>query len=106
MHLYQQEFGDKFELGFNLADHPFLIDKSWHNDASPSFYFKKGNHFYVLWVESANVDDRENDSDARYTIMLAENEGDENDPELTSIEVVFETEQAAELSHFFDTKVH
>ncbi|WP_299011767.1 hypothetical protein [uncultured Shewanella sp.] len=38
--------------------------------------------------------------------MLAENEGDEKSPELTSIEVVFETERAAELSQFFDAKVH
>ncbi|WP_298776294.1 hypothetical protein [uncultured Shewanella sp.] len=106
MHLYQKEFGDKFELGFNLTDYSFLTDRSWHNDVSPSFYFKKGNHFYVLWVERPNVDDRENDSDARYTIMLAENEGDENAPELTSTEVVFETEHAIDLKPFFDAKEH
>lgn len=39
--LYKNEFGADFDLGFNLNDYPFLKDKSWHNDVSPSFFFKE-----------------------------------------------------------------
>ena len=42
MALYKREFGESFNLGFNLADYPWLTDKSWHNDMSPSFFFKVG----------------------------------------------------------------
>jgi hypothetical protein len=44
MSLYQQEF----DLGFDLKDHPYLIDKSWHYDQCPRFYFTVGEQFYVL----------------------------------------------------------
>lgn len=37
MSLYKQEF----DLGFNLKEHPFLIDKIWHNDLCLSL-FKAG----------------------------------------------------------------
>ena len=36
-----------------------LIDKSWHNDQCPSFYFKVGEQYYVLWVDYADVEQRE-----------------------------------------------
>ncbi|MBO7927249.1 hypothetical protein J5X91_13420 [Pseudoalteromonas sp. K222D] len=39
MKLYEQEFNENFDIGFDLEDHPYLIDKSWHNDQCPSFYF-------------------------------------------------------------------
>lgn len=50
MELYKQEFGQNFDLGFNLENHPYLIDKSWHNDLCPSFYFKADEQYYVLWL--------------------------------------------------------
>lgn len=53
MELYKQEFCQDFDLGFDLNDHPYLIDKSWHNDLCPSFYFKVGEQYYVLWVDYA-----------------------------------------------------
>ena len=40
MHLYKQEFGEDFALGFELSGFQFLLDKSWHNDVCPSFMFK------------------------------------------------------------------
>lgn len=37
MSLYKQEFGQNFDLGFGLKDHPYLIDKSWHNNLRIGF---------------------------------------------------------------------
>lgn len=43
-------------------------------------------------------------ADARYTIMLAENKGDKNEPELTSNEVVFEIETPQQLADYLGVK--
>ncbi|MEH6454716.1 MAG: hypothetical protein V7749_00210 [Cocleimonas sp.] len=43
---YLSEFGDDFKLGFNLADYPFLVDQSWHNDQSPRFEWPRR----ALWI--------------------------------------------------------
>ena len=51
MELFKQEFGQNFEIGFDLKNHPYLIDKSWHNDQCPSFYFNVSEQFYVLWID-------------------------------------------------------
>ncbi|MCK8136342.1 hypothetical protein [Pseudoalteromonas sp. 2CM28B] len=81
MELYKQEFGQGFELGFNLKDHPYLIDKSWHNDLCPSFYFKVGEQYYVLWVDYADIEQREEDT-PRYVIVEAINERNNEAPEI------------------------
>lgn len=59
---YKQEFGESFQLGFELSHFPFLKDKSWHNDVCPSFMFKgkegidsstgleQSEQYLVLWV--------------------------------------------------------
>tara|TARA_B100000700_G_C14728383_1_gene707162 strand:+ start:275 stop:607 length:333 start_codon:yes stop_codon:yes gene_type:complete len=60
--LYKQEFGQDFDLGFDLKEHPYLIDKSWHNDLCPSFYFKVDEQYYVLWVDYADEERREEDT--------------------------------------------
>ena len=57
--LYKQEFGRDFDLGFDLESHPYLIDKSWHNDLCPSFYFNVGEQYYLLWVDYADEGQRE-----------------------------------------------
>ena len=101
MHQYQQEFNENFELGFALSKYPFLVDKSWHNDTSPSFYFKRGEQYLVLWVDHSNPNDRENDA-ARYSVQEADNEGNSDIPELYcgSNEIVFESNSASELDLF------
>lgn len=103
MSLYQQEFGQDFDLGFDLKDHPYLINKSWHNDQCPSFYFKVGEQYYVLWVDYADVEQREEDT-ARYVIVEAINEGNNKEPEIYAGngEVLFESEDYAELKLFLD----
>lgn len=79
--LYKQEFGRDFDLGFDLGSHPYLIDKSWHNDLCPSFYFNVGGQYYVLWVDYADEAQREEDT-PRYMIVKAVNEGTEDKPEV------------------------
>lgn len=99
--LYKNEFGSGFELGFNLSDYPYLKDKSWHNDVSPSFYFSIGLQYYVLWVDHADPAERE-DSNSRYLIQEAINEGDEIHPEVysSSGDIIFESENTTTIINF------
>jgi len=83
MELYKQEFGRDFDLGFDLKSHPYLIDKSWHNDLCPSFYFHVGEQYYVLWVDYTDEAQREEDT-PRYIIVKAVNEGTKDKPEVYS----------------------
>jgi len=102
MTLYKREFGEGFNLGFNLADYPWLTDKSWHNDMSPSFFFKVGIQYLVLWVDYETPDDREQ-SEERYVVMTAINEGTDSEPEINTgedSEVVFTTESSSELTAY------
>lgn len=85
MPLYKQEFGSSFKLGFNLEEHPYLIDKSWHNDVCPSFYFSVGEEYHVLWVDYADEEQREENT-ARYMITKGVNEGTNCKPEIYSEE--------------------
>ena len=99
--LYKNQFGADFDLGFNLSDYPYLKDKSWHNDVSPSFYFSIGQQYYVLWVDHADPTERE-DSNGRYLIQEATNEGDEINPEVysSSGDIIFESELVINLNQF------
>jgi hypothetical protein len=104
---YKQEFGENFELGFELSDYPFLIDKSWHNDACPSFMFKAkidsdssgledSSQYLVLWVDYPNKEERENTTTSRYSIVTATNLGSQHEPEIYHDEhsfTLFETEE-------------
>jgi len=103
MELYKQKFGQNFDLSFDLKNHPYLIDKSWHNDQCPSFYFKVGEQYYVLWVDYADVEQREEDT-PRYVIIDAINEGTNEEPEVYAGngEVLFESEDYAGLKRFLD----
>jgi len=101
MELYKQQFGQSFNLGFDLKNHPYLIDKSWHNDQCPSFYFIIGEQYCVLWVDYADIEQRE-EGTPRYVILEAINEGNNEAPEIYagSGEVLFESEDYAELKLF------
>jgi hypothetical protein len=99
MALYKREFGEEFNLGFDLADFPWLKDKSWHNDVSPSFTFKAGTQYLVLWVDHEEPDSRELEQE-RYLVMTAINEGTETEAEIYTgedSEVVLATESPSEL---------
>lgn len=102
MELYKQEFGQNFDLGFDLKNHPSLIDKSWHNDLCPSFYFKVGEQYYVLWVDYADIEQREEDT-PRYMITKGVNEGSKDKPEVyceINIEELFCCENYKDLKLF------
>jgi|GEM_PF-1645385 len=108
---YKQEFGEGFELGFELSDFPFLEDKSWKDEACPSFMFKLSSglgHAYsdsgftddglsgagdsgskysleqylVLWSDYPNSEERENTRTSRYSIVTATNLGSRHEPEI------------------------
>lgn len=105
MSLYKKEFGAQFDLGFDLANYDWLVDKSWHNDVCPSFTYKKAGQYFVLWVDYLNPETREFEL-SRYTIVTAINEGTEGCPEVFSFDgsqTVFESESVAELIGFFDS---
>lgn len=104
--LYKNEFGADFDLGFNLSDYPYLIDKSWHNDVSPSFYFNVGIQYYVLWTDYSESAKREA-SNGRYLIQEATNEGDDVNPEIYSSDgkVIFENECFEELNNFISNLI-
>ncbi|MDC9565693.1 MULTISPECIES: hypothetical protein [unclassified Pseudoalteromonas] len=105
MELYKQEFGQNFDLGFSLKKHPYLIDKSWHNDQCPSFYFIENEKYYVLWVDYAEEEQREEDT-SRYIIVEAINEGDNEVPEVYAGEgkIAFECEVITELEEWLEPR--
>jgi len=90
---YKKEFGKAFDLGINLGELNFLIDKSWRQDVSPSFYFKIGDDYFVLWVDFEKKEQRE-ESNGRYLLQLAENEGNEDAPEIYATnDILFSCEE-------------
>lgn len=82
MNSYLKAFGNLFELGFKLSEYPFLVDQSDDNDMCASFHFELDNVYYILWVDHAAVEKREDESHRRYTVVEAENLGDDEYPEL------------------------
>ena len=104
MELYKKEFGQDFDLGFDLESHSYLIDKSWHNDQCPSFYFKVDEQYYVLWVDYADIEQREEET-PRYVIVEAINEGTNEEPEIYAGDgaITFECENYAGLKLFLDS---
>ncbi|MBG9996821.1 hypothetical protein I6F50_17365 [Pseudoalteromonas sp. NZS127_1] len=104
MKLYKQEFNENFDIGFNLEDHPYLVDKSWHNDQCPSFYFRVGEQFYVLWIDYADVKQRQEDT-PRYVIVEAINEGTDEEPEIyaSSGDIIFGSQIYSELKLFLNS---
>ncbi|QFU21273.1 hypothetical protein FM038_003340 [Shewanella eurypsychrophilus] len=100
MELYKQEFGQNFNLGFDLSQYPWLVDKSWHNDVSPSFYFKTSTGYMVLWVDYEDPVQREDSVQKRYVVMTTANSGTDEFPDIhhnEDSEVILETESPTEL---------
>lgn len=102
--LYKTEFAADFDLGFKLENHPILVDRSYHNDTSPSFWFMDEGQYYVLWVDMADKMEREEESFLRYTVITAINHDSSDSPDIDSSngQLVFESENYAELSVFLD----
>lgn len=66
--LYKLQFGQDFELGFDLSAFPKLDDYSFGHDVCPNFVWK-GKTFMQLWVNNVDVSDREIPSMKRYTVL-------------------------------------
>lgn len=99
---YQREFGDEFDLGFDIRQFPNLTDKSWHNDVCPSFYIRTRDQYLVLWVDFEDPDQREFNCQ-RYTVVHAQNYGTDSDPEIYcnwESEPVFSTDSSNEAFEF------
>lgn len=98
--LYKNEFGHHFNLGIDLLECPFLIDKSWKQDMSPSFYFKVDTHYFVLWIDFEEPKEREEEA-PRYQIQEASNEGEDNDPEIYATgDIIYSCESPSEILRF------
>lgn len=100
--LYKKEFGNNFELGFNLGELSMLIDKSWHNGMCPSFFFKKNSDYFVLWVDYEKLAQRETSGGYRYTIQKAKNYGTDSAPEIYAEDgqIVLQSEVIKDAIHF------
>ena len=104
MSAYHQTFGYEFDLGFDLSQYPFLIDKSYQNDMCPSFYFKLKSDYFILWVDYADPICREEDY-PRYSIISAVNDGDNIHPEIRTASqptLQLEFEQPSELIDYLE----
>jgi len=122
---YKQEFGEGFELGFELGNFPHLEDKSWKDEACPSFMFKLNSglghagfglehtgsekkqnslvEYLVLWVDYPNKEERDNTTTSRYSIVTATNLGSLHEPEIYHDEhsfTLFETEEGEALTQY------
>ncbi len=105
---YKTEFGLDFNLGFDLSEYPLLIDKSWHNDVCPSFYFRVGGEYFVLWVDFEDPYRREYDI-ARYAVVSAENLGCDESPDIVCGENgidMFRTDDAHSLAAYLNSHIH
>lgn len=84
---YLSEFGDDFELGFNLSDYPFMKDLSWHNDQSPRFEWSRR----VLWVNHLGCEEY-----PRYTVYHV-NTNEEGETEIDNDICYLSTNEPSEL---------
>lgn len=95
---YKEQFGRDFNLGFDLSDFPELVDNSYRHDCCPCFSFRVGEQHYMLYTDYEIKRRREND-EARYAIITAHNEGDDQHPDIIANNTVplFETEEPYEI---------
>ena len=71
------------ELGFNSTDLKVdLVERTSYNDDCRSFYYEIAGRFYILYVDFKDVEEREHESNPRYMVLGAVNEGDELDREI------------------------
>ncbi|QUX97873.1 hypothetical protein C0J08_21745 [Marinomonas sp. CT5] len=97
---------EKLKLGFNASDLSIALNYNTSaNDVCDSFYFKKNDAYFLLWVEHQNPKYREDEDSPRYIISPAVNEGDDESPEIysdSSKEDLFRSENASDLVRYFN----
>ncbi|WCN15218.1 hypothetical protein GV054_20510 [Marinomonas mediterranea] len=96
---------EELKLGFNSDEISVsLTHNTSPNDTCASFYFRQGGEYYLLWVEHQNVEYRESDDLARYTISGAINDGDDEPPEIyngVSKDDLFKSDNVEDLIAYF-----
>ncbi len=104
---YKEQFGEDFEVGFELDMFPQLDDHSYCHDICPRFAFKVDDQFYMLFTDYEDPDDREHDT-TRYAILTATDHGDENNPDIVTdnVEPLFECEQASDITEQLNTMLN
>lgn len=107
MYSYQGGVMEGLKFGFNSNDIPTtLVNNTSPNDTCASFYFRQGDEYYQLWVEHQNVKYRESDNLPRYAISYANNEGDDENPEIysdTSKNDIFRSDDVKDLIAYFNS---
>ena len=96
---------EKYQLGFNMSELPVVLTENTSpNDVCPSFYFRHGGAYYLLWAEHQCPEHREDELSPRYAIIAAINYGDDQEPEIysdTSTSDVFRSESTKDLLAYF-----
>jgi hypothetical protein len=85
-----------------------LIDRSFHNDTCPSFYFQANNQFYIIWLDHTDQSQREDPESKRYTLSIAVNEGDGRHLEIytdTSKPDLLHTDDIQEVKRFVESEL-
>lgn len=67
--LWIAEFGESFAVPASIANHPNLIDVSWHNDTHPSFQAEGNPRDVRLWVDHVDPSQREIRESVRFCVF-------------------------------------
>ena len=93
--LWMAEFGPDYDVPDVITADPALSDRSWHNDACPSFHLT-GDHSEIttLWVEHPDASEREVSTAARFTVTIIRDD----------VEIIYAGDDAAAAVHIFKTQ--
>ena len=102
--LYKEEFGENFNLGFEISKFPQLEDQSYKHDVCPKFSFKVDDKYFLLFVDFENVKDREYENEERYSLSLAINQGDKDNPEIipANLPLLYQTENSKDIVSYLE----
>jgi len=99
--LIEEEFPDFGPLPFDPEKYG-MTDQSWHNDAMPHFAISlpTGEALEALWIDYADVDKRDMpEATKRFCYVEYPDPGEQDSV------TIFETDDAAEMERFIDTRI-
>lgn len=92
MKLYQQAFGEDYDLGIRIPE--YFVDQSYKNDSGPSFVCMSDYKLLKICVLPALESERDIEDACRYTLMLMETFPGDDYQEV--VDICFETDSAKE----------
>ncbi|WP_067581927.1 hypothetical protein [Endozoicomonas ascidiicola] len=92
MKLYQQAFGEDYDLGVRIPE--YFEDQSYKNDSGPSFVYTSGYKLLKISVLPDNVSERDIEGACRYTLFLMETSSGDDYQEV--VDICLETESIKE----------